>query len=58
MSRAELIERKEAVRAEIARIRQQLARARQTRQIEALEARLAALMAEEHSLRLRIDRTE
>ncbi len=70
MNRAGLIERKEAIRAESARIRQQLARAQQTqpgaagqrpprvtRQIEELEARLDALMAEEHTLRLQIDRS-
>lgn len=70
MNRAGLIERKDAVRAEIARIRQQLARAQQAqagaadqrpsrvaRQIEELEARLDALMAEEHTLRLQIDRS-
>ena len=68
-SRNDLIERKEAVRAEIAQVRRKLARARQAetaaperdrrkpaRLIEELEARLEALMAEEHSLRLQIDR--
>lgn len=67
MNRAGLIERKEAVRAEIARTRQELARAQQTQagprparsahQIAELEARLEALMAEEHALRLQIDRS-
>jgi hypothetical protein len=70
MNRAGLIERKEAVRAEIARLLQQLARAQQThaaapgqpltrsaRQIAELEARLEALMAEEHALRIQIDRS-
>ena len=70
MNRAGLIERKEAVRAEIARTRQALARAQQdqagapgprppraARQIAELEARLEALMAEEHALRLQIDRS-
>jgi len=69
-SRDDLIERKEAVRAEIAQVRRELARARQAeaaaperdrrkhaRRIKELEARLDALMAEEHSLRLQIDRT-
>ena len=68
-SRGDLIERKEAVRAEIAQVRRELSRARQAeaavperdrrthaRRIEELEARIEALMAEEHSLRLRIDR--
>jgi len=58
------------VRAEIAQARRELARARQVeatapepewrkhvRRIEELEIHLEALMAEEHSLRLRIDRT-
>jgi hypothetical protein len=57
------------VRAEIAQVQRGLTRARQaeaaaperdrrkhTRRIEQLEARLATLMAEEHSLRLLIDR--
>jgi hypothetical protein len=70
MNRAALIERKEAVRAEIARTRQALGRAQQiqagppgprpawaVRQIAELEARLDALMAEEHALRLLIDRS-
>jgi len=61
MNRADLIERKEAVRAEIAAIGRQLSRARQQHpqlvgQIAALEARRQALMAEEHDLRLQIDR--
>jgi len=68
MNRVGLIERKEAVRAEIARTRQVLARAqharaattdqphtRLAREIAALEARLDALMAEEHALRIEID---
>jgi hypothetical protein len=58
------------VRAVIAQVQRELARARQTetaaperdrrkyaRRIEQLDAHLAALMAEEHSLRLRIDQT-
>jgi hypothetical protein len=70
VNRARLIERKEAVRAEIARLRQQSARAQQThtaatgqlltrsaRHIAELEARIEALMAEEHALRLQIDRS-
>ncbi len=70
MTRAGLIARKELVQAEIARTRRELARlqqlqprstgsaaARLARQIEALEARLADLMAEEHTLRLEIDRS-
>ncbi|MCU0500318.1 MAG: hypothetical protein MUC51_00885 [Anaerolineae bacterium] len=69
MRRGDLIERKEAVRAEIAQTRRGLARARQAeasaterdrrkhaRRVEELEARLEILMAEEHSLRLQIDR--
>ncbi|OIO97051.1 MAG: hypothetical protein AUK03_03075 [Anaerolineae bacterium CG2_30_64_16] len=60
MNRADLIERKEAVRAEIAAIGRQLARVQQhpqlVGQIAALEARRQALMAEEHDLRLQIDR--
>jgi hypothetical protein len=69
-SRDELIERKEAMRAEMAQTRRELARVRQsevaaterdrrkhTRRIEELEARLDGLLAEEHSLRLKIDRT-
>jgi septal ring factor EnvC (AmiA/AmiB activator) len=70
LNRDDLVERKEAVRAEIAQTRRELARARQAetaalerdrrkhvRRIEELEARLVVLMAEEHSLRLKIDRT-
>jgi len=58
------------VRAEIAQVQRKLARARQSeaatpererrkhaRRVEDLEARLEVLMTEEHSLRLRIDRT-
>ena len=69
LSRDDLIERKEAVRAEIAQVRRDLARARpaeataserdrskHARRIEELETRLEALMAEEYSLRLQIDR--
>ncbi len=57
------------MRAEIAQTRRELARARQaevaaperdrrkhSRRVEELEARLEILMAEEHSLRLQIDR--
>jgi hypothetical protein len=70
LSRDELIERKEAVLAEIAQARRELARVHQsestaterdrrkhTLRIEELEVRLDALLAEEHSLRLKIDRT-
>jgi predicted nuclease with TOPRIM domain len=70
LSRDELIERKEAVRAEIAQARRELARVRQSEaaaterdrrmhahRVEELEARIDALLAEEHSLRLKIDRT-
>lgn len=70
MNRAGLIERKEAVRAEITGARQALARAqpaqsdaagprppRAAHQIAELEARLEALMAEEHALRLQIERS-
>jgi len=70
LSRDDLIERKEAVHAEIAQTRRELARTRLAeaaasereqrklvRRIEELEARLEVLMAEEHSLRLKIDRT-
>ena len=69
-SRNDLSERKEVVRAAIAQTRRELARTRQAeaaaserdrrkhaRRIEELQARLEALMAEEHSLRLRIDQT-
>ena len=58
------------MRAEIAQVQRKLARARQSeattpererrkhaRRVEDLEARLEVLMTEEHSLRLRIDRT-
>jgi len=71
LSRDDLIERKEAVRAEIAQTRRELARARQAeagaperdrrkhaRRVEELEARLEILMAEEHGLRLKIDRAD
>ena len=57
------------MRAEIAQVRRELVRARQAeataserdrskhaRRIEELEARLEALMADEHSLRIKIDR--
>ncbi len=70
MTRNDLIARKELVRAEIGRVRRELARLQQlqaratgsaadqlARQAAALEARLADLMAEEHALRLQIDRS-
>jgi uncharacterized protein (DUF3084 family) len=70
VNREHLIERKESVRNEIARVRSQLARIRAaeitavggerhrtSHQIQELEARLDALVAEEHSLRLQIDRS-
>jgi hypothetical protein len=69
VNREELINRKEAVRAEIAQVRHELARATREqpgsaravhnagRRAADLEARLQALAAEEHRLRLLIDRT-
>ena len=60
-ARQALIAEKEAVSAESARTRQELASIRASRPDERreaeLEARLQALMAEEHRLRLLIDRS-
>jgi hypothetical protein len=61
MTRAELVEQKEAVKAEIVAIQRRLGQTRgsdaRPARIAELEARLQALMAEEHRLRLLIDRT-
>ncbi len=61
MDRAELIQRKEEVHAELARIRRQLSTAREgsrdPRRVAELEGQLEALMAEESRLRLLIDRS-
>lgn len=60
LTRAELIDQKQAVIADIAQARRELARLHLTpegkRHWDALEARLNTLMAEEHRLRLAIDR--
>jgi len=62
MNRAELVEQKEAVKAEIASVRRRMAQARgsdaKPARIAELEAQLQAHMAEEHRLRLLIDRTK
>jgi hypothetical protein len=63
MSRSHLIERKQQVVADIQRARRELERVRlqtdpRSRQrAQELEAQLAALMAEEHRLRIEIDRS-
>ncbi len=61
MNRAELIQRKEEVGAEIAALRRRLSAAqgggRDARRAGELEQQLQALMAEEHRLRLLIDRS-
>lgn len=60
LTRAELIDQKQAVIADIAQARRELARLHLIpegkRHRAALEARLNTLMAEEHRLRLAIDR--
>ncbi len=64
MSRSQLIERKQQVIAEIQRARRELERVRMQpdprsqRRAQELEAQLAGLMAEEHRLRLEIDRSK
>lgn len=63
MNRSQLIDRKHAVIAQIQRTRRELERVRlqQDRRsqhsAQQLEAQLAQLMAEEHRLRIEIDRT-
>jgi hypothetical protein len=63
MSRSQLIERKHQVIAQIQRARRELERLRlqadrrSQRRAQELEAQLAALMAEEHRLRIEIDRS-
>ncbi len=61
MNREELIQRKGEVQAELARLRRQLAATqgsgRPPRHPGDLEAQIQALQAEEHQLRLQIDRT-
>lgn len=64
MSRSQLIERKQQVIAEIQHARRELERvrlqpdARSRRRAQELEAQLAGLMAEEHRLRIAIDRSK
>ncbi|MFZ2359735.1 MAG: hypothetical protein WA040_10370 [Anaerolineae bacterium] len=63
MNRSQLINRKHAVIAHIQHTRRELERARlqgdrrSQRRAQELEAQLAQLMAEEHRLRIQIDRT-
>lgn len=63
MNRSQLIDRKHAVIAQIQRTRRELERVRLQRDrrsqhsAQQLEAQLAQLMAEEHRLRIEIDRT-
>ena len=63
MNRSQLIERKHQVIAQIQSTRRELERVRlqvdrrSQRRAQELEARLAHLMAEEHRLRIEIDRT-
>lgn len=63
MNRGQLIERKHQVIAQIQRARRDLeqvrlrADPRSQRRAQALEAQLEGLMAEEHRLRIEIDRT-
>ncbi|HSN78008.1 MAG TPA: hypothetical protein VL334_23275 [Anaerolineae bacterium] len=63
MQRSQLIERKHQVIAQIQRTRRELERVRlqsdrrSQRRAQELEAQLAQLMAEEHRLRIEIDRT-
>ena len=64
MNRNQLIDRKHAVIAQIQRTRRELERvrlqpdSRSQRRSQALEAQLAELMAEEHRLRIEIDRSK
>ncbi len=64
MSRSYLIERKQQVIADIQRARRELERLRvqpdprSRRRVQELEAQLASLMAEEHRLRIEIDRSK
>ena len=63
MKRSQLIERKHQVIAQLQRTRRELERVRLQgdrsgqRRAQELEAQLAQLMAEEHRLRIEIDRT-
>jgi hypothetical protein len=61
MNREELIQRKGEAQAELARLRRQVAAAQRggwpARQIAGMEAQIQALQAEEHHLRLQIDRS-
>jgi len=63
MNRSQLIDHKHAVIAQIQRTRRELERVRMQqdrrsqRRVQELEAQLAQLMAEEHRLRIEIDRT-
>ena len=63
MKRSQLIERKHLVIAQLQRTRRELERVRlqgdrsNQRRAQELEAQLAQLMAEEHRLRIEIDRT-
>jgi hypothetical protein len=63
MSQSQLIERKHQVIAQIQRTRQELERVRlrddrrSQRRVQELEGQLEGLMAEEHRLRIEIDRT-
>ena len=63
MKRSQLIERKHHVIAQIQRTRRELERMRlqgdrnSQRRVQELEAQLEGLMAEEHRLRIEIDRT-
>jgi hypothetical protein len=63
MSQSQLIERKHQVIAQIQRTRQELERVRlrddrrSQRRVQELQVQLEALMAEEHRLRIEIDRT-
>ena len=61
MNRAELVEQKEAVKAEIAAVQRRLAQAwgsdAKPARLAELDAQLQAFMAEEHRLRLLLDRT-
>ena len=63
MNRSQLIDRKHAVIAQIQRTRRELERVRlqqdrrSQRSAQQLEAQLEGLMAEEHRLRIEIDRT-
>ena len=60
MDRAELVEQKEAIKAEIASVLRRIAQAQgsggRPARIAELDAQLQALMAEEHRLRLLLDR--